>query len=271
VAEHTVFGASAPPWGEPSANSDGSPSIVTGTAFYSTATAWFVVGGRLRIPAGATLPGTVTLALRVYPYETAPDYADAPVRTAVATVAEGWIEARWDSYALTVGQVAWITAEDFGVNYLFAVPPSTDPVQASDASDLYMAEAGDQWRSAFRIGTGGTSVSSGWYGADLIVSDDVGVSVTPDGIPATSAVGTPVVTTQTTPAPSGIASPAEVGTPVLATSVTVSPSGIARTTALGSPTTNGPGFNLPIKGTLVPLTPARAMVPLTPRRGLDIA
>lgn len=269
MAEHTVFGASAPAWGEPSAFNDGSPSIVTGTAFYSTTTEWFVVGGRLRIPAGATLPGTVTLALRVYPYESAPDYADSPVRTAVATVAEGWIEARWDSYALSATQVAWITAEDFGVNYLAAAVGHTDPVQASDASDLYMAEAATQWRSAFRIGAGATASSSSWYGADILVSDDVGVSVIPDGIPATSAVGTPVVTTQTTPAPSGIASSAGTGTPTLATSVTVSPTGIARTSALGSPTTTGPGFSLPTTGTLVPLTPGRGLTALTPARGLE--
>jgi hypothetical protein len=269
VAEHSVFGASAPPWGEPSAFNDGSPSIVTGTAFYSTTTAWFVVGGRLRIPAGATLPGTVTLALRVYPYETAPDFASAPVRTAVATVAAGWIEARWDSYALPATQVAWITAEDFGVNYLFATVGSTDPVQASDASDLYMSEAATQWRSGFRIGTGATAASSGWYGADLIVSDASGISVSPGGIPAVSAIGTPVVTTQTTTAPLGIAPSGGTGTPALATSVTVSPTGIARTSAVGAPTTTGPGFSLPTTGTLVPLTPGRGATALTPARGLE--
>lgn len=172
MAEHSILGAAAPPWGEPSAETDGSPSIVTGVAFYSTATDWFVVGGRLRIPPGSGLSGSVTLGLRVYAYEATPDFSTATLRSAVATIADGWIEARWAiPYALAATDVAWITVEDFGTNYMFDTLAFVTPFQALDGSDLYMAEAGTQWRSAFRLGAGATTASTAYYGLDILVDD----------------------------------------------------------------------------------------------------
>ena len=180
MAEHSIF-SGAPPW-EPSAENDGDPSIVTAVAFYSTATPWWVVGGRCRVP--ASRPGwlaTVTLALRIANSLDLIDLSTAPVASAVATVADGWCEARFPTAVpLAVGQVAWmsmqgVTAQDV---YLFVGVGTVGLgfVQADDASDLYLAEAGttpglEQPRSAFRIAAGATTLSQAWYGLDLIAND----------------------------------------------------------------------------------------------------
>ncbi len=92
MAEHKVF-SGAPPW-EPTAHNDGDPTIVTTVAFYSTATPLFIVGARARIPAlRPDWPGTVTLAVRIAPANTLVDLSTPPAASAVATVADGTIEA----------------------------------------------------------------------------------------------------------------------------------------------------------------------------------
>jgi hypothetical protein len=178
VAEHSVFGGAAPPWEPTTALDD---PVALGSAFYSLADTWWAVGGRIRIPAGdvGLYPATVTLELRLAPTLSLVDLSTAPATTGVATIAGGWCTAIFDDIVMFApGTAAWVTLSAGSTAYPF-VPVGTvglGPVQASDASDLYLAEAGtslgvEQPRSAFRYGAGATQLSQAWYGVDLLVSD----------------------------------------------------------------------------------------------------
>lgn len=181
MVQHRIF-SGAPPW-EPTAFDDGDPSIATTVAFYASVPVW-VQGGRIRVPVGDTLlPDSVTISLRIAPTFAAIDLSTAPVASAVATVADGWVEVLFpNAVPLATTEVAWISldAEDA---YLFVGVGTVGlgPVQADDGFTMWLAEAGtspgiEQIRSAFRIGAGATTNSQAWYGIDIIVSDvDPGV------------------------------------------------------------------------------------------------
>jgi hypothetical protein len=197
VAEHSVFGGAAPPWEPTTALDD---PVALGSAFYSLADTWWAVGGRIRIPAGdaGLYPATVTLELRLAATLSLVDLSTAPATTGVATIADGWCTAVFDDIVMFApGTAAWVTLSSGSTAYPF-VPVGTvglGPVQASDASDLYLAEAGttlgvEQPRSAFRYGVGATQLSQAWYGVDILVSDgDVTGDVTIAGAGVIVSVG----------------------------------------------------------------------------------
>jgi len=275
MADHSIWYPSAPP-AEPSL-ADDNEALVTATAFYLTGTSKYCKGGAWRVPASAvgSLPGTVTIALRLVPTLTNPNLAAAPDRSGTATIAAGWCVANWEPILVAEGTAMWIST-DAGEPYLFigvgtlGVPP----VQATDGSTLYMAEAdvgaGVQPRGYFDYaGASGENQSQASFAHDVIMTDTLATVVTPTGIPSAAAIGTPALSATTTVAPTGVASGAGPGTPSLSTAVTVTPTGIARTSAIGTPSTTGPGYDLPTRGTLVALTPSRGAVALTPTRRME--
>lgn len=268
-----MWGGGAPPW-EPTAHDDGDPSIRTAVAFYATTTTWYWTGAELRAPASSGL-GIVTLSLYVTTTGVLPDLSAVPAASAQVEVGAGGgsYEARWgDPVEITAPNFAWICLETAaGDQYLFVSGSTVGPgfVQAAGGIDLYMAEAGDP-RSAFRVPPGATSSSSAWYGVGPIVSDTP-APPTPSG---GSVAGISVSAV-------GAGRARHSGSSATAVAVSASGAGVKRArggaATTVSATATGAGYNpanvpdaLPTQGTLVPLTPARAMVPLTPRRGLEI-
>lgn len=177
MALHSIWHSSAPPW-EPAEQTDGTPSIRTAAGFYGVSTDLEVVGGALRVPAGTTLPSTVTLALRTSAVGSLPDLGAAPLASGTANVpgGGGWATASWAAQTVAAGTEAWISVEDAGAIYQFVSSGTVGlgPTQATDASDLWWAErnsVGVEVASAFRIGSGSTEASTAWYGLDIIVTD----------------------------------------------------------------------------------------------------
>lgn len=263
MAEHTVFGSGAPPW-EP-ANFDNGTPIVTACAFYSTATAWYVLGARLRVPAADQLPSEVTLALRTSAYETLIDLSTPAITSGVAQVAEGWIEARWSPIQVPAVTVAWVSLEQAGDFYVYADVPHNDPVQAVDMADLYLAENGVQRRAAFREGSGSTLFSTAWYGLDLIVSDTIsasggssaGVIVSSEGLGLSGRRGS---------------SSTQAGVSAEGSGSKLAMAGSSAGIVVSS---QGAGYNpagnagLPVHGIMTNTTPGRDLVALTPGRNLE--
>lgn len=192
MADHTLWGTSPPPWTANKA-SDGDPSIRTGSAIYSTATTLWVKGARIYVPAGHGLAGTATLALRVYDYESAPDFSTTPLRTVVVTIESGagWYQDQWTgAVELAPTDVAWITVEDLGVNYIWSTVGDNLPHQAADAFDLFLAENDTQWRGGFQSpAQTGSTLSSGFYfNTDGIFGTAAPVDITADA-PLATGVG----------------------------------------------------------------------------------
>lgn len=272
MAEHSIWGSGPPPV-EPTAGDDGDP-IVTANAFYSTAVSWYCVGGRLRVPAASVLPAQVTLSLRTTMYGTLVDLSAPPERSVVVDVIEGWTEGRWAPLLLPVTTapdvtVAWICMEGAGNTYLYAIPPTGDPIQATDGANWFFAENGDpQERAAFRYGTGSTGSSGLHFMLDAIVTDDP--SNPSGGSTATITVGT---------VGAGYARHSGGSAPSVA--VDTVGQGFKRASggsaAAVSVSAVGSGFNpddipdsLPVGGTLTPIITARGLTALTPGRGLEI-
>lgn len=288
MAEHTVFGASAPPWSL--AGFDNGSPITTANAFYATTTPWYVVGARLYVPAGAPFPAEVTLGLRTAAYETLVDLSAPPLVSGVADVAPGWCTARWAPFLLSPVTVAWISLEGGSV-YVYGEVPGIDPVRATDLSDLYLAEAGAQPRAAYRIGGDVTTASAAHYGFCLLVTDDpdAGTVWEVSGLaPATSAAQGAVTARRAVSgaavavsdavgevtarrAVSGAAAVVSGGVGSVAARRPVSGTAAVVSAAFGSVTLAEAPDPLPIGGQLVPLTPERGLSALTPRRGLEPA
>ena len=157
---------------------DGTPNIELGNAFYRIGAGtdgWRCVGGRVYIPSGvaASLPATATVRLWTTGYGAGvvPDLSGNPLRSATATIADGWCEARWSPYAPAVGgtENLWVTYDFGNGNYLHAPLPGIYPVQASDGSALYLRETNS--RSVYRIGAGASTGSEAVYGVDWIVDE----------------------------------------------------------------------------------------------------
>ncbi|MCP2265585.1 hypothetical protein ACFQHV_00915 [Promicromonospora thailandica] len=266
MAEHSVFGSSPPPW--PLSGFDNGGPIVTANAFYSTATTWWVVGGRLYVPAGAPLPEQVTLGLRTAAYETLVDLSTALVASGVADVAEGWVEARWAPVELAPVTVAWISADAVS-GYVFGEPPDPGFTQASDGADLYLAESGIQGRAAYRIGSDITTRTAAHYGLDILVTDDPDAGTVHEVsglVPASSAaLGSVTARRGVDGAAAAVAGAAGAVTARRRVAGMV----LATSGAFGAVTVAGALPPLPDSGTLIPLTPGRGMSDTTPRRGME--
>lgn len=286
MAEHSVFGASAPPWSL--AGFDNGSPITTANAFYATTTPWYVVGGGLYVPLGAPFPAQVTIGLRTAAYETLVDLSTAPLASGVADVAPGRIETRWAPVLLPPVNAAWISLEGTS-SYVYGEVPNADYFQATDGSDLYLAEAGVQPRAAYRIGGDVTTSSPAHYGFTIFVTDD------PDGgtvwevsglAPATTTASgaitarravsgaTPVVSAATgeVTALLGVAGAAQAvsgAVGAVAARRPVSGSAAVVSSAFGSVVLADTPDPLPIRGTLTPRTPARGLTARTPRRRLE--
>jgi hypothetical protein len=177
MAQHSIW-AGGPPTAEPTL-ADDNEAIVTGASFYSLATVWYCRGGGWRVPASAvgSLPASVTIRLHLVPLNTNPNFTAAPDASGVATVAAGWIWATWTPVQVPVGMAMWVSV-NAGEPYLATAVGlmGTAPIQASDASDLYLSEAdigaGVQPRGYFDYAGGsGEGQSQFWFATDVLVTD----------------------------------------------------------------------------------------------------
>lgn len=195
MAQHTVFGSSAPPYSL-TVFSDGSPSITLGNYLYpygSMATGWYCGGGRVYIPNDATLFGQqITIKMWKTPNGGSPvDLAEAPlqeVTVATPSSAAGWIEGTWEPVQIDSGDMVFIGYSFVSPReayYMHTNSAGAGITRSVDDVDLVLAEATittlatGTSRGRFRQGsTQGTSTA--WYGVDIIVTD----SVLPDPIAA---------------------------------------------------------------------------------------
>lgn len=274
MADHSIWYPGAPA-AEPTL-ADDNEALVTGTQFYVTGASKYCKGGAWRVPASAvaSLPATVTIRLHLVAVGTNPNFAAAPDRSGVANVAAGWIVASWDPIEVAAGTGMWIST-DAGEPYLFVGVGTlgVPPIQATDASTLYCAEAnlgaGQEIRGYFDYAGGsGENQSQAWFAHDVITTDSLTTVVVPTAIASTAAVAAPTVTTSATVVPTGVDSTTAVAAPTVSTSVTVTPTPIASTSAVGTPSTSGPGWALPSRGELVATTPTRGMTATTPVRAM---
>lgn len=175
---HSVFGATAFGGRIVSSYSDGVTPTRLATSFYrlgAGTNGWTCTGGRLWIPAGASLPSTVTL-FAYAPGTTNPDLGATPLWSEeVAIPGTGqWVEATWDSPIPMDAGVPIFIGYSFGnTQYLHTPSPGGDPTPATDGSTIYeSANAEATWaRSAIKLGAAATSTSTAVYGIDIIVTE----------------------------------------------------------------------------------------------------
>lgn len=198
MAQHSVWGASAPP-GTYTWNTDGTPSIWTAMGFYRTAfgtPVGAVVGARLWVTGGA-LAANTTASIRVFlggdadaGMAAAETGFESPIETKVMNITEtGWNEVMFDNPIPTdVAERVYVAVQyggnDDGYQYGGALG-SGSAILAENGMAFALGSAGDQ-RAVFKIGAGtmGGAGGNGLYGLDIIFDDGApGDDTTPPSVP----------------------------------------------------------------------------------------
>jgi hypothetical protein len=201
VAEHSIYGATAP--AALTGFNDGGGSLWVATRFYkigSTA-AWTCVGARIYIPAADVAvwnaDGLVNMRAQIRPYDTGgPMDWSSPDRTSTfpGPLVAGWNEIRWatpltfnsalDAAAPQQLHVGYKSAS--GTRYSYNAGTDTNGAkQAVDGSPLYEHEHAGAGRSSNTF----SGFTAARYAIDWIVSDGVAVATT-----GSMAASTPKVT-----------------------------------------------------------------------------
>jgi hypothetical protein len=175
TTQHSIWGSSAYPW---TLIKDTGAPITVANSFYSYGTspnmeAWRIVGAKIWVPAGATTTGP--LAVKLW-RGVGVDLATTPEQTATIT-------------SLTAG--AWNTVyfptptetsmgESFKVGYRYPNgdyfglmnAPEGGFITALDGSHIVLSAETDNWnRGSYKYDSGGSAVSSGVYGIDVIYDE----------------------------------------------------------------------------------------------------
>lgn len=183
MAQHSVFGSSAPPY-TLSVYNDGAPSITLGNYFYvygAMSSGWNCKGGRVYIPNDSNITGKQVTISAWVATTSAVDLSTAPQATGTTTTPAGggWAEVVWDtSFSISSGQYVFISYSFNSpqqVYYLHSSSPSESHIDSVDGVNLVLAEAYiaalSAQRGHFRIGSGSTTQNKSWYGVDIIVQD----------------------------------------------------------------------------------------------------
>jgi hypothetical protein len=250
MAEHTIFGATAPP-GTYTLATDGSPNIRLGATYYQygagAGAGMQITGGRVWCPVGVTMPATVRIMLWApqggvkdaqFNLNTTPDRS-----VEVATVSGGWAEARWTGMALPPNGYLWMIGYEFvgGTDddkYLYTA--NSNLGSSAIASDIPFALCdlttdapyGPGKRSYFRIGTGSVGTSNtNFFGIDTIVSDSAGnaAPTANAGPDQTVSIGTQVTLTGAASSDTDGTIASYAWTQTSGTAVTLSGTGATRT------------------------------------------
>jgi len=184
MAQHTVFGSSAPSY-TMTAYNDGSPSITLGNYFYvygGMASGWQCVGGRVYLPNSPHLNGR-DVSIKAWHLTTSiVDLSTTPLREVTVTpgLSGGWVEVSWAPFSASAGEMVFIGysfVSPYQTSYVHTPSPDNSFVRSLDNVDLALAEASittlspNTQRGEYRLGTGATVSSTAWYGMDIVVSD----------------------------------------------------------------------------------------------------
>lgn len=183
MAIHSVFGA-APPPGSYGLYNDGAPSIKLGNTFYPYAGVTGVTcrGARLWVPAGISLPATVTFEARLDTTDTSNNLDTPPLRTITVPMIAGpaWLEVTWPVFDVANGQVVLISYNfpDAPSSYLYAGSPGNAYIVARDGAAitmtegiLYLPSGATTYRSFYQLGSNapGNGAGEPLYGVDILV------------------------------------------------------------------------------------------------------
>lgn len=162
VEAYNVFGTAAPT-GTWTLETDGTPTIQFARGFVCTATDAEIVGGRLWLPVGITVPNEVTFRL----YGPNDDLDSTPVQTKVVSLtgvsAGSWVEGDYDIPTSFPSGETWMQSAQFtgsgdSGKYIFA--PDTrlngDPIASNGplGTSLAWASYSGGLGTAYKIGTG---------------------------------------------------------------------------------------------------------------------
>jgi len=176
LTQHNVFGSSPYPAAMLKYNEGDIIRVATGF-IVSTSTGWKIKGARVYIPAGITVPQSLTV-YAFMPVGMVPDLASPVSIASIGNVVVGqWNEATFTTASfITPGQPFWIGYQFGDGTYLSSSSGalSDAEIHATDGSDLSMMDRFTYARNYYRLGTGSTTASGvggQGYGIDVIVSE----------------------------------------------------------------------------------------------------